>query len=291
MKPFLKWAGGKRQILEHIKKYINNDIIGKDAKYFEPFVGAGSLFFDLSRDNCVINDLNAELINVYMVIRDHPVGLIRMLKTHQKRHCKEYFYTIRALDREPTYKKMGCVKRAARTIYLNKTCFNGLYRVNKQGYFNTPIGQYINPLICDEDNIMEVSNFLKNEKISILNCDFGEVCSEVKKGDFVYFDPPYDYDDESGFVSYNAKGFSRNELTRMKRVCDKIIESGGIVLISNNDTTFVRKLFSGDNYEIVYEINEVEANRNINRSGEKRSKKVTEVLIYGRKKDSISTSE
>ncbi len=283
MKPFLKWAGGKRQILSYIKQYISNDIMNESSKYYEPFVGGGSLFFELARDNSIINDFNSEIINVYNVIKDHPVGLIRMLKNHEKNDSIEYYYLIRDMDKGPKFDKIGKVKKAARTIYLNKTCFNGLFRVNKNGYFNTPRGKYTKPLICDEENIKEISRFLNEKNITILNCDFEKACPNASEGDFVYLDPPYDYEDESGFVSYNAKGFSRSDLFRMKNFCDKLIEAGCIVLISNNDTTYVRNLFEGQNYKIVYEINQVDANRNINSSAKKRSTKVKEVLIYGKK--------
>lgn len=281
MRPFLKWAGGKRQILAHIKQYINNDIMNDNSKYYEPFVGGGSLFFDLARDNSIINDFNSEIINVYKVIKEHPTGLIRMLKTHQKNDSIDYYYIVRNMDKDPKFSKMGKVKKAARTIYLNKTCFNGLFRVNRDGYFNTPRGTYTNPLICDEENIREISAFLNENNIQILNCDFEESCPDAGEGDFVYLDPPYDYEDESGFVSYNAQGFTRNDLARMKLFCDRLIERGCVVLISNNDTTYVRELFDDDNYRIVYEINQVDANRNINSSGKKRANKVKEVLIYG----------
>lgn len=284
MKPFLKWAGGKRQILAHIKKYINNDIMNENSTYFEPFVGGGSLFFELSRDNCVINDFNSEIINVYKVIKEHPASLIKMLKIHQKNDSVEYFYEIRNLDKNPDFKNMNNIKKAARTIYLNKTCFNGLFRVNRDGYFNTPRGKYENPLICDENNINEISEFLNTHNIKILNDDFEKACPNAKEGDYIYFDPPYDYEDESGFVAYNAQGFSRNDLNRMKKFCDDLIKIGCTVLISNNDTTFVRDLFKGDNYEIVYEIKSLQANRNINSSGKKRATKVQEVLIYGKRR-------
>ena len=281
MRPFLKWAGGKRQILSYIKQFINNDVMNDNSKYYEPFVGGGSLFFDLARDNSIINDFNSEIINVYKVIKDHPTGLIRMLKTHQKNDSIDYYYIVRNMDKDPKFKKMGNVKKAARTIYLNKTCFNGLFRVNRDGYFNTPRGNYTNPLICDEENIREISAFLNGNNIQILNCDFEESCPNAGEGDFVYLDPPYDYEDESGFVSYNAQGFTRDDLARMKLFCDRLIERECVVLISNNDTTYVRELFDDDNYRIVYEINQVDANRNINSSGKKRSNKVKEVLIYG----------
>lgn len=281
MKPFLKWAGGKRQIIPQIKKYISNDTLSKNAKYYEPFLGGGSLFFDLARPNSIVNDLNSEIVNVYEVIRDHPIGLINMLKNHQKNDSDEYYYKIRDLDKAANFHKMGKVKKAARTIYLNRTCFNGLFRVNKDGHFNTPRGKYDNPLICDEANILEISKFLKENNIIILNEDFVNACPDACEGDYVYFDPPYDYENEDGFVSYNAQGFTRRDLERLKEFCDELIEKGCHVLISNNDTTFVRRTFSGSQYKIVYEIKQVSANRNINSSGKKRATKVKEVLIYG----------
>ena len=189
---------------------------------------------------------------------------------------------MRAIDREEQYKKMNSIDRAARTIYLNKTCYNGLYRVNKNGFFNTPIGRYANPLICDENNINEVSNYLKNNNIKITSFDFEKSVSSAKAGDWIYFDPPYDYE-RTGFVNYVKEGFSHDDLIRMKLLCDKLISKGCYVLISNNDTAFVRNLFtSNKNYEIVYSTKTIKANRNIN--SKKERKKVDEVLIYGRKK-------
>lgn len=288
MRPVLKWAGGKRQILPFIRKYINDNTLSENSRYYEPFLGGGSVLLDIQRNNCVVNDYNAEIINVYKVIRDHPVGLIRMLKYHQKHDSDDYYYQVRELDKSKSYEKMGIVKKAARTIYLNKTCFNGLYRVNRNGFFNTPRGKYSNPLICDTENIMQVSKYLRDNNISILNCDFEDACPGVKEGDYVYLDPPYDYEGEMGFVSYVADGFSRNDLVRLKEFCDRIIKKGARVLISNNDTSFVRELFSGDDYQVVYQINQISASRSINSSGKKRSKKAQEVLIYGSKK-SINT--
>lgn len=282
MKPFLKWAGGKRQLIPYIKEFITKEKIGNN-RYFEPFLGGGSVFFELKHDCCTINDLNSEIINAYLVIKNNAADLIEKLKEHAQNHCKDYYYYIRSLDRKPSiYETMTSVEKAARTIYLNRTCYNGLYRVNKNGYFNTPIGRYVNPLICDEDNILEISNYLNSSKIKIMSEDFVEVTKTAKSGDWVYFDPPYDYE-TSGFVNYVKEGFTHEDLIRLKKTCDKLISKGCFVLISNNDTKFVRELFDkSDYYEIVYSTKTIKANRNIN--SKKERKKVDEVLIYGRKK-------
>ena len=177
-------------------------------KFYEPFIGGGSLFFHLQHENSVINDFNAEIINCYKVIKISPHKLIQQLKIHQENHCKDYFYQIRSMDRTGEIDNLTNVETAARTIYLNiVTCQNGLYRVNRVGQFNTPIGRYVNPLICDEEKILEISKFLKENKITIRCCDFAEAVKDAKKGDWVYFDPPYDYED-NGFVGYVKEGFS-----------------------------------------------------------------------------------
>lgn len=287
MRPFLKWAGGKRQLLPYIKEYINEDALD-GVKFYEPFIGGGSLFFHLQHGDSVINDFNDEIVNCYKVIKTAPKKLIQQLKVHQENHCKEYFYQIRSMDRTGEIENMTNVEKAARTIYLNRTCYNGLYRVNLAGQFNTPMGKYANPLICDEENILEISRFLKKNKITIRCCDFAEAVKDAKAGDWVYFDPPYDYED-SGFVGYVKEGFSHADLERLKDTCDDLISRGCQVLVSNNDTKFVRKTFSSDKYEIIYETKVIKANRNINSKGSKR-KKVDEVLIHGKPVKKISVS-
>lgn len=279
MKPFLKWAGGKRQLLPYIKEYINEDILN-GVKYYEPFIGGGSLFFHLHHGDSIINDFNSEIINCYKVIKKSPYELINQLKIHQNNHSKEYFYYIRSLDRNGELEKMSNIEKAARTIYLNRTCYNGLYRVNRLGYFNTPIGRYANPLICDEKNILEISKFLRENKTIIRCCDFADAVKDTNAGDWIYFDPPYDYED-GGFVEYVKEGFSHADLKRLKLTCDELIAKGCQILLSNNDTKFVRDTFNSKNYEIVYETKIIKANRNINSNGSKR-KKVDEVLIHGK---------
>lgn len=282
MRPFLKWAGGKRQMLPFIREFLNNELKHENSTYYEPFVGGGSVFFDVANKNAVINDYNQEIINAYEVIRDFPNELIEILRVHEHNHEHDYYYKIRNLDRLTDYSAMTNIEKAARTIYLNKTCFNGLYRVNRKGYFNTPIGKYVNPLICDETNIREINIFLNNHNIQMLHGDFENAVPNPKAGDFVYFDPPYDYEDQKGFVGYSSNGFTRDDLMRLKNFCDKLIQQGCVVLISNNDTKFVRATFNDENYQIIYEISQYPANRNISRNGTKRSVKVPEVLIYGK---------
>lgn len=284
MKPFIKWAGGKRQLLGRLKEYFDKELKEPGAKYFEPFVGGGAVLFDLKIKNSVINDFNSELVNTYKIVRDHPEELIQLLEIHKKNHNKEYFYKVRSQDRSKGFSSITDIAKAARTIYLNKTCFNGLYRVNLDGFFNTPIGNYINPQIYSKENIYDVSSFLRENNIVILNTDFEEAVPNPRKGDFIYFDPPYDYENEKGFVNYNSGGFDRDDLSRLKVFCDKLINLGCNVLISNNDTTFVRELFNDKNYEYSYTIKDFPANRSINSNSQLRSKSVVEVLIYGTKK-------
>jgi len=284
MKPVLKWAGGKRQLSKYLTKYINLEKIGK-ATYFEPFFGGGYLFFMMAPNKSVINDLNEELINVYLSIKNDPSKLIELLSDHEKRNSKEYFYKIRNFDRMPNL-ALSNVQRAARTIYLNKTCYNGLYRVNSSGQFNVPFGNYKNPKILDKENILDIHNFMVKSNVKITNLDFDSAVKKAKKGDIIYFDPPYDYEDQEGFVNYIKEGFTREDLVRLKNTCDNLIKKGCLVLISNNDTKFVRSLFKGDNFEIVYETQNIYANRTIN-SNVKMRKNAKEVLIYGKYKSGI----
>ena len=286
MKPVLKWAGGKRQLMDALMSFINKDTIG-NGRYFEPFFGGGSLFFNLEVNNAVINDFNKEIVNVYNVIKNDPETLIKLLHKHEAKNNPDYFYEIRAKDRSKVFSNPHIYSdtyKASRTIYLNKTCFNGLYRVNSKGFFNVPFASYVHPLICDEKNIREISKFLNESNTQILNGDFEDAVKEAKCGDFIYFDPPYDYENKKGFVGYVKEGFSHDDLLRLKRVCDDLINRGCKVLISNNDTAFVRKTFKGDNFKVVYETKKLKANRSINCKGNKR-KNAEEVLIYGRRKE------
>jgi DNA adenine methylase len=287
MKPFLKWAGGKRQLLKNWILPVIHKHLSEDKTFYEPFVGAGSVFLELEHSKVVINDSNEDLMLCYTVIKNYSDELLNVLERLKVNHSKEHFYQVRALDRDPiAFAKLSNVERAARMIYLNKTCFNGLYRVNKKGQFNTPIGKYKNPLIYDERNIRDISDYFLKNDILIKNQDFENVVKDAEKGDFIYFDPPYDYEIK-GFTDYQKEGFNAFDLTRLKLTCDNLIKKGCKVLISNHDTKRVRELFSSKQYELItvnYKVEEIEVNRYIGSKIEYR-KKAQEVLIYGSQKE------
>lgn len=274
MEPIMKWAGGKRQLLDELTKIINIKTLDGHRLY-EPFVGGGALFLSLEHNKTSINDLNQELINVYIQIKNNPEKLIECLQKHKECHSHSYYYKIRNYDRTSKLAKLTDVERAARTIYLNRVCYNGLYRVNSLGQFNVPMGKYSNPEIVFEDKILEMSKYFNQRGFEITSVDFEIAVSSAKKGDIVYFDPPYDYD-TNGFASYTKYGFTRADLIRLKKLCDALIARGCKVVISNNDTSFVRELFNDRKYHL----DVVLAKRMINCIGEQRDN-VKEVIIYG----------
>jgi len=240
IKPFLKWAGGKRQLLSEIRKYIPKRI----KIYFEPFLGGGAVYFDIQPRNAVINDINQELINVYKVIKHNVDDLIIDLSKHINE--KEYYYRIRDLDRTEEYVNLSPVEKASRIIYLNRTCYNGLFRVNSQGHFNVPFGNYKKPNFENKILLKAVSDFLNKIDVSILNDDFETVLEQAKKGDFVYLDPPYDpISDTSSFTGYDLNGFSTEDQVRLKKVFDKLNTKGCKVLLSNSGTEFIKDLYKG----------------------------------------------
>lgn len=265
--PVLKWAGGKRQLLPEIKKYIP-----EFSTYYEPFVGGASVFFSIKPEKAVINDINPELINIYQVIRDDVESLIDDLKKHKNE--ESYFYKIRELDRDKEkYKTLTPVKKASRIIFLNKTCYNGLFRVNKAGEFNAPFGNYKNPNIVNETVIRAVSNYLQKANITFLCRDFEQALKNIRKEAFVYIDPPYDpVSDSANFTSYVKGGFNREEQKRLKNVCDKLDRKGVKFLLSNSSTEFIRDLYKSYNIEII------QAKRAINSNPDRRGE-VDEVLV------------
>lgn len=269
VQPFLKWAGGKRQLLPEIRKYIPKKI----HTYYEPFVGAGAVLFDLQPERAVINDINAELINVYRVIKNNVEELINRLKQHEERHSKQYFYEVRHWDRLSEYRLLSEVERAARIIYLNRTCFNGLYRVNSKGQFNVPFGRYQHPQIVNEPVLRAAHDYLSTNQVTMLNVDFEEAVHGAKKGDFVYLDPPYDpISVTSSFTSYNLDGFTREDQVRLKELFVDLDQRGVHVLLSNSATDFILDLYRDYRVEIVT------ANRAINSKAEGRGK-IAEVLV------------
>ncbi|MCP1357222.1 DNA adenine methylase [Aneurinibacillus migulanus] len=274
VQPFLKWAGGKRQLLPEIRKYIPKHF----THYYEPFIGAGAVLFDLKPHNATINDVNAELINVYNVIRTDVDNLVRDLQKHQNN--PEYFYEIRALDRTEAYHHLSPLQRASRLIYLNKTCYNGLFRVNSKGQFNVPFGKYKNPSIVNEDVLRVVSDYLNNNHVTILNEDFEEAVQNAGEGDLVYFDPPYDpVSETSSFTSYSNEVFTRDDQTRLRDLYLELHKRGCYVLLSNSDTPFINEIYQElhtSNPEIC--IKKVQASRAINSQGAKRGK-INEVLV------------
>lgn len=265
--PFLKWVGGKRQLMPAIKELIPKNY----NNYYEPFIGGGAVLFDLQPKKAVINDFNKELINVYKTIKENPEKLISDLKTHKNK--SDYFYDIRALDREENFKNLSTIKKASRVIYLNKTCYNGLYRVNNSGEFNSPFGRYKNPNIVNEITIKAVSKYLNTNDITILNVDFEKALKGIKKGSFVYFDPPYHpVSTSSNFTGYVQGGFDMYEQVRLKNTCDDLDKKGVKFLLSNSATQFIEDIYKD------YKISYVKANRSINSNGKKRGE-IDEVLI------------
>ncbi len=265
--PFLKWVGGKRQLLPA----INNLLPDSYNCYYEAFVGGGAVLFNIQPEKAVINDYNPELINVYKVIKHHPDALINDLKRHKNE--SDYFYQIRSLDRKVEFQKLSDVEKASRIIYLNKTCYNGLYRVNSAGEFNAPFGRYKNPNIVNDVTIRAVSEFLNNNDISILNCDFEKAVESALKGDFVYFDPPYvPVSQSANFTGYVKGGFDLGEQERLRNVCNQLHEKGVKFLLSNSSTPIIHELYKD------YDIHIVKATRAINSNALKRGA-IDEVLI------------
>jgi len=273
-KPFVKWVGGKRQLAKQfrdMKLYPPDGFCSETATYFEPFAGGGAMFFDLYPKRAVLSDLNGELIVTYNVIKSDLEKLIKKLKEHQKRNNKEYFLKIRAQDTS----RLSDVSIAARFIYLNRTCFNGLYRVNRRGQFNVPYGKNKNPLICDEINLKKVHNSL--QQTEILCRDYKKVLDKARKGDFIYFDPPYyPVNPTSSFTSYTKEGFFEKEQKELRDVFVKLHKRGCFVMLSNSDTKFINDLYSGLDEKIT--INKVFAGRAINAKGSGRGK-ITEVVV------------
>lgn len=290
MKPFVKWAGGKRQILERITGFVFSSLEGNDLnsiRYLEPFLGGGAVLFDLKPSRAFVNDLNSDLINAYKVIQSDKVfELINMLEEYQSKYKledrDELYYSTRAIDRTSDWNKMSDVEKAARMIFLNRTCYNGLYRVNSLGQFNTPIGRYKNPLICDKDNLLELHDYLSLNKIKIMNSSYEECIRKAGPGDIIYVDPPYDYEDDDGFTKYQMSGFSFQDFEKLKKECDKALKHGAYVIISNNATDRVVELFINDpNYKVyTYDMNKFETLRSINCKGDSR-KTGLEVIFWG----------
>lgn len=270
-KPFVKWVGGKRQLLKQFRNlglYPPSKFDISRNTYHEPFVGGGAVFFDLLPKKAFLSDLNNELVVTYNVIKNDVENLIRSLKKHKL--GKEYFLKIRAQKPE----KLSDLDIATRFVYLNRTCFNGMYRVNSKGGFNVPFGKYSNPLICDENNLRKASKALKN--VEIKKQDYKEVLKKAKKGDFVYFDPPYyPVSKTASFTSYTSEVFLDKEQIELRDTFVELHKRGCFVMLSNSDTPLINKIYSKSKG---LRITKVQAGRAINSDASKRGK-ITEVLV------------
>ncbi len=271
-RPFLKWAGGKSKLIEQYIPYFPQSF----SNYYEPFLGGGAVFFYFCSvrpdTNKLISDINPELINTYSCIKNNVEPLILLLSTHQIQHNKDYYYKMRSSAIAPvrSHGEGSDIERAARFIYLNKTCFNGLYRENSQGQFNVPMGKYKNPTICNTDLLRSASVALQSATVSLKSY---ESINAKNEQDFVYFDPPYyPLSSTSNFTTYSRYVFKEAEQIELRDKFAQLANRGVKVMLSNSDCAFVRELYSDFN---IYEIS---ASRAINSKAEKRGK-ITEVLI------------
>ncbi len=270
--PVVKWVGGKRQLLDEITPLLPKRI----PSYCEPFLGGGAVLFWIQPAKAVVNDLNQDLMTVYRVIKDDVDALVQSLKKHE--NTPEYFYAVRDRDRNrEAYRAMPDVEKASRLLYLNKTCFNGLFRVNSAGEFNSPFGNYKNPNIVNEPVLRAVSQYFNANSVALYSEDFADTLDRVEKGGFVYLDPPYDpVSDTANFTGYNKDGFGRSEQMRLRQCCDELNRRGVRFLLSNSATDFIKDLYRD------YDIRIVKAKRAINADASKRGA-IEEVLIrnYG----------
>ncbi|MBO1056567.1 MAG: DNA adenine methylase [Dolichospermum sp. JUN01] len=266
-RPFLKWAGGKTRLISQYKDYFPQHY----QTYYEPFLGGGAVFFYLQPSKAVLTDINADLILTYRCVRDDLEDLITLLQAHKQRHNSDYYYDVRN-----SYTGTD-LEKAARFIYLNKTCFNGLYRVNSQGKFNVPVGKYKNPGICQEEILKVASVALK--KVEIKQANFEEVLNYATgSNEFVYFDPPYyPLNETSNFTAYSNFCFDENQQIKLRDIFIKLADKGVKVMLSNSDCPFIRDLYRDFN------IHTISAARSINSNAQKRGK-ITEVLVTSYKK-------
>ncbi len=263
-KPFVKWAGGKRQLIP----VLNKEFPQKFGTYFEPFLGGGAVLFHLLSQNpnqkCSVSDLNSDLVLTYITIRDRVEELISSLKKHSKKYLDDknsYYYKIR--EKEPKEQ----IEKSSRLIFLNRTCFNGLYRVNSKGKFNVPLGRYSNPNIVNEENLMAVSRILQSKKITITCRDFSSILGDAKKDDFIYFDPPYQpVSQTANFTSYTNRDFNFEDLKRLADLCNDLDSKGCKVVLSNSNTSEVKEMFDRN-----WKIKKIQVNRAINSDSKKRT--------------------
>lgn len=266
--PVLKWVGGKRQLVETFSSLLPKKI----TSYCEPFIGGGALLFYLQPNHIYINDINKDLILLYSIIKKDVENLINVLGK-----CKnepDFFYSIRDLDRDrEKYSSLSDVEKAARILYLNKTCYNGLYRVNNAGEFNSPFGNYRNPNIVNEPVLRAVSAYFNNATVVFSSVDYIEILAKIQNDTFVYLDPPYDpVSDTSNFTGYSKGGFSRDDQIRLRQCCDDLHKRGVKFMLSNSATSFIKEQYAA------YNITVVQAKRAINSVGSRRGD-VSEIVV------------
>lgn len=263
-RPFLKWAGGKSRLIQQYIHYFPKDY----KNYYEPFLGGGAVFFYLQPPAAVLTDINAELITTYRCVRDNVEELICLLKEHKIKHNRDYYYDVRA------FSGGTALEKAARLIYLNKTCFNGLYRVNSQGEFNVPLGKYVNPNICSENLLRAASTALSTSKIK--QADFTDVLNQATSSkDFVFCDPPYHpISSTSYFTGYNGNSFGKKEQELLRDTCAELASRGVKIMVCNSDCDFIRNLYKQINFNIY----PIAASRSIN-SNTKRRGIIYELLM------------
>ncbi len=268
-KPFVKWVWWKRQLIKQFEKLFPEEF----NNYFEPFLWGWAVFFNLQKKQSFLSDINEELINLYQIIQTKPQKLIEFLE--EQKISKERFLEIRAWDREEKWtKKYDKIQRAGRFMYLNRTCFNGLYRVNSKWEFNVPFWKYKNPDIVQKENILNASKLLNKTKAEIKLQSFEKVLEKAKKWDFVYFDPPYDVLTESAnFTSYDKSWFWQDMQKKLAEVCRKLDKKGVKFMLSNHNTPFIREIYKWFTFEVV------KARRNVNSKGSWRGE-VEEVVVF-----------
>lgn len=250
MSPVVKWAGGKRQILEKLKANLPE----KFNNYFEPFIGGGALLFDLAPKNATINDVNQELLAIYTCLKDDELYrlMLEELDKHEKNHSEEYYYHVREWDRDPRFELEPLWKRAARAIYLNKSCFNGLYRVNAKGYFNVPSAKKEHVVTYSKANMEEIHEYFKDDNVTILSGDFVEATINAHEGDFVYFDPPYDsWEDKESFTAYSKFDFNKDDQRRLADCFKDLTNRGVKCMLSNHNTAYINELYNGFNIQVI----------------------------------------
>ena len=275
MDPLLKWAGGKRKLAEAIVAHTGRQF----NRYVEPFLGGAAMLLHLAPPHAICSDINVELVNFYQVVQHQVDELWHEINiNYLPHHAEEFFYHVRKMDRDPrTMDAMTPMQRAARFVYLNKTCYNGLWRVNRHGQNNAPWGKYQHPTILDEANLMAVHQYLSENDVKILQADYAVTARLAEAGDFVYFDPPYDDEKQAGFVGYSAGGFTRANQADLRALCDELVDRGVHVAVSNADTPFIRQLYADERYRIY---DDLRARRNIGANAERRGV-VCELLIEG----------